>query len=89
MDFTLTRKVNCFPTLIFFIYGANLNMFMLVKRFLILTILRLFQINMSHTKGLYYSQKLIFLCSGKLDQSKYPQKLMLKCVNSMAKIREN
>ena len=38
-------------------------------------------------KSMYYSRKLIFLCSGKLDRCKYPGNLMQ--LNSIAKIHEN
>ena len=43
----------------------------------------------TYKKACIFSQKLIFLSSGKLDRSKYPQKLMLKYVNSKVEICEN
>ena len=78
-----------FSKLNFFIYGANLSKVMLVESFLILTISRLFLISTSLIKKHVLFAKSIFFSSGKLDRSKYPQKLMLKYVNSKAEICEN
>ena len=52
----------------------------------ILTILRLFLINMLLIKKKFKFAELIILCSEKLDQSKYSQKLM--SWNTKAKIFE-
>ena len=46
-DSAVTGKINCFVMLIFFTYGLNLSMVMLVESFLILAILRLFLTNMT------------------------------------------
>ena len=46
MDFALTGKIIFFPRVIFFTYGANLNMVGLVESFLIVAIPGLFLINM-------------------------------------------
>ena len=66
MDFVLTGKINCFPTLIFFTYGANLNIVMLVESFLILTIPRLFLINTSLIKKRVLFTKINFLMFPKI-----------------------
>ena len=65
-------------------------MVMLVESILMLTIPRLFFPNTRPLyKNVYYSRKLIFLCPGKLDRSKYLQKFMQKYVKSKDETCEN
>ena len=75
MDFVLTVKINYFPTILFFSYGANLNIVMLVESFLILTIPRLLLINTFLIKKRVLFTKSNFLMFRKIRPKKVPAKI--------------